>query len=164
VRSTTTVATNGARAGAPHACRRCQPCPPPPPTMRCDSGRRRGRGRESDASSPSTRCDDGGVEGASRTAPPLPRDATAEGSRARVESLLPLPRDATAEGSLGDVENRARGNAEDAEDAEDRAWREAARGISFGGGGGGRGGGMSGEQMTMRGVGDWVSRPRGGQG
>jgi hypothetical protein len=104
---------------------------------------------------------DGGVEGASRTAPPLPRNATAEGSRARVERLLPLPRDATAEGSLGDVENKARGNAED---AEVRAWREAARGVSFGGGGGGRGGGMGGEQMAMRGVGDWASRPRGGQG
>jgi hypothetical protein len=67
-------------------------------------------------------ADDGGVEGASRTAPPLPRDATAEGSRARVGRLLPLPRDATAEGSLRDVEDRARGNAEDAEDAEDWAW------------------------------------------
>jgi hypothetical protein len=46
----------------------------------------------------------------------------------------------------------------------DRAWREVARGVSFGGGGGGRGGGMGGEQTTMRDVGDWASRPRGGQG
>jgi hypothetical protein len=34
----------------------------------------------------------------------------------RVGRLLPLPRDATAEGSLGDVEDSARGNAEDGED------------------------------------------------
>jgi hypothetical protein len=53
--------------------------------------------------------DDGGVEGASRAAP------------------------LTAEGSLGDVEDMARGN------AEDRAWRDASRDVSFGGGGGGRG-------------------------
>jgi hypothetical protein len=63
---------------------------------------------------------------------PLPRDATAEGSRARVRRLLPLPRDLTVEGSLGDVEDMAR-------DAEDRAWREASRGVSFDGEGGGRG-------------------------
>jgi hypothetical protein len=54
----------------------------------------------------------------------------------QVGRLLPLPCDLTVEGSLGNVEDMARGNAED---TEDRAWREASRGVSFGGGGGRRG-------------------------
>jgi hypothetical protein len=51
VRSTTIADTNGASVVELHAYRRWRPCPPPVPTMRCDSGRRRGRGRESGGSS-----------------------------------------------------------------------------------------------------------------
>jgi hypothetical protein len=144
VRSTTTAATNGARAGAPHACRRCRPCPPPPPTMLCDNGRWRGRGRESDDSSPSTRCDSGGVEGASRATPPPSTRCDGGGVVRR---------------RRGQGEGQRRGRRGRRGQGVDRAWREATRGVSFGGGGGGRGGGMG--QTTMCGVGDWASQARG---
>jgi hypothetical protein len=78
---------------------------------------------------PSTRCDSGGVEGASRAAPP------------------PSTR---CDG--GGVVRRRRGQREGQRRGWGR-WREASRGVSFGGGGGGRGGGMGGEQTAMRDVG-----------